>query len=285
VQIRFDILVKRYILVTLKILPKRQRPQGGRKGPGAPSFSMVEMLVVAAIISIMIAIITPAYRSIKEDAQRVQCLSNLRQIGAASALYLSDHNNVFPPAVDYVPWRGAFFPGSVTNLVDCAPQDIQAAFRDYIDPNSPTWVCPVAKRFARKDASSVDPYTLGNFGSPVGWGYKHDITYRWNSLATRDSGSMTNSMTNTRSYPQTLSRLKSPAHAALMWDLRDDLPNYGLPHLHRGKVNCVFVDGHVESVEVAIDGGGVGIADPNTLWQYAGSGMGEGWEGATVPYP
>lgn len=283
-QIRFDILVKRYILLTLNIPDPSRRRKGAAKRPRV-GFSLVEVLVVAAVISILLAIIAPAFRAVKEDAQRVQCLSNLRQIGAASALYLADHNNIFPPAVDYVPWRGAMFPGSVTNLVDQAPQDIQAAFRDYIPADSGVWVCPVARKFARQNAASVDPYTLGNFGTPVGWGYKHDITYRWNSLTTRDSGSMTNSLANMRSFPQPVSRLKLPARAALVWDLRDDLPNFGLPHLHRGKVNCLFVDGHVESVRVAVDGFGVGVAEDHTLWNYVGWAPGQGWEGAVVEYP
>jgi general secretion pathway protein G len=250
---------------------------------GLRSFSLVELLLVAAVVAILTAIAVPAYREVKEDAHRMECLSNLRQIGSAASLYLADHNNVFPPAVDYVPWRGATYPGGVASLVDQAPQDIQAAFSNYISPDSPVWVCKVARRYARADASSIDPYTLGAFGTPSGWGYKHNITYRWNSLTTRDSGSMTNFLSQSRAYPQYASRIKRPAHAALVWDLRDDLPNYGLQHLHRGKVNCLFVDGHVESVPVAIDGFGVGIATEGTLWWYVGWASGQGWEGAESP--
>lgn len=248
-------------------------------------FSLVELMVITSVIFILAAILVPSYQGASEEAKRIKCLSNLRQIGAASTLYLSDHNGIFPPAVDYVPWRGGAYVGGVAALVDQAPQDVQAAFSNYIAPDSTVWVCPVARRFARQDATSSDPYTLGKFGTPSGWGYTHDITYRWNSLTTRDSGSMTNFLSQARSYPQYISRLKLPARAALAWDLRDDLPNYGLPHLHRGKVNCLFVDGHVESVVVAMDGGGNGIATEGTLWCFAGWAPGQGWEGAEVVYP
>lgn len=254
----------------------RSRPKG---------FSLVELLVVGAVVSILLAVAVPAFKDVKESAHRTECLSNLRQIGAASTLYLSDHANVFPPAVDYTPWRGGAFPGGVANLVDRSPHDIQAAFSNYIGVDSRVWVCRVAGKYGRKDAASSDPYTLGNFGTPSGWGYKHDITYRWNSLTTRDSGSMTNYLAEARAFPQYASRLKLPARAALVWDLRDDLPNFGLPQLHRGKVNCLFVDGHVDSVPVAMDGGGNGIATEGTLWWYAGWATGQGWEGAQVPYP
>jgi len=55
--------------------------------------------VVIAIISILVSIMLPALRSAKEIAQTTICLTNLRQIGLAKQMYLTDHNGA------YIPWN------------------------------------------------------------------------------------------------------------------------------------------------------------------------------------
>jgi prepilin-type N-terminal cleavage/methylation domain-containing protein/prepilin-type processing-associated H-X9-DG protein len=50
-------------------------------------FSLIELLVVLGIIAVLIAMLMPALRRAKEDALRVQCANNLRQIGMGLELY------------------------------------------------------------------------------------------------------------------------------------------------------------------------------------------------------
>lgn len=61
------------------------------------AFSLVELLVVVAIIGILIMIILPAIRGTREKARVTQCKSNLRQQYSACMLFAKDHNGDMPP--------------------------------------------------------------------------------------------------------------------------------------------------------------------------------------------
>ena len=55
----------------------------------SPAFTLIELLVVIAIIGIMVAIAVPVFNGVLERAKVTKGLSNLRQIGMATQLYMS----------------------------------------------------------------------------------------------------------------------------------------------------------------------------------------------------
>ncbi len=60
-------------------------------------FTLIELLVVISVIALLIALLLPALSKARDAAQKLQSLSNLRQIGTATYGYLQDHDSRFPP--------------------------------------------------------------------------------------------------------------------------------------------------------------------------------------------
>ena|SRR6185437_2927199 len=64
-------------------------------------FTLLELLVVIAVIAILAALLLPTLGRAKEYGRSTVCLSNLHQIGIALQLYVSDNQNKLPTMSDW----------------------------------------------------------------------------------------------------------------------------------------------------------------------------------------
>jgi prepilin-type N-terminal cleavage/methylation domain-containing protein/prepilin-type processing-associated H-X9-DG protein len=77
-------------------------PRCSRRG-----FTMIELLVVLAVIGLLCALLIPAVQAAREAARRTQCINNLRQLGIAINSYAGD-NNFLPAGFNGQLWQEGF---------------------------------------------------------------------------------------------------------------------------------------------------------------------------------
>jgi prepilin-type N-terminal cleavage/methylation domain-containing protein len=71
---------------------------GARSGQSGSGFTLVELLVVLAVIGVLASLLLPALARSKDQGRNTVCVSQLRQLGIATRLYTEENNNVLPSA-------------------------------------------------------------------------------------------------------------------------------------------------------------------------------------------
>lgn len=215
-----------------------------RDEPLKRAFTMVEILVVVAIIGLLAAILFPAFNRVRASGRRTTCASNLKQIGMAINLYAQD--NRFYPTLDF----NAYSNGNCGAWADKVFPYVKA---------EKIFECPsFAQGLYRSDCPAPDKSDPEN---PISWNGSYDLNIR-DAKYLRDpvtkafNGSYNPlQMTSPTRYTRPSSTILvldgdggyvSPGYQEPPAASAADLPNFGVDAHHEGGANVAFADGHVK---------------------------------------
>lgn len=121
------------------------------------AFTIVELLVVMAVIGLIAALLMPAVQSARESARRAQCQSNLRQLGQAMHNY-EDQKGEFPTL---------FFPDQLLSFIDqpaLASLIAEGKGEEAVKTVVSLYLCPSDTEPQRVGRSAANSYR-GNYSS------------------------------------------------------------------------------------------------------------------------
>lgn len=118
-----------------------------------PAFSLIELLVAVAVMTLLVSILLPSLNSAREAARRTVCLSNMSHVGVSLFAYAADNKETGPAIVR--PMSNNRSPRTLLSVPDASVQLGRLWPRAVSDPR--LFRCPSQRRFEYED----DPRGMG----------------------------------------------------------------------------------------------------------------------------
>ena len=222
------------------------------------AFTLIELLVVIAIVGLLAALLLPALSRAKRLAKQTACLSNLKQIGVAFALYLDEHENRFPDRRDLK----SSLPGGYRPWTSWPPSDPRGGWAALVlqkhGASDSIWSCPAAVISPAGNAVQSAQSLSGASNAPVTryWLWRFDRTNDLNdplmledfwgkseSQAVADLQAANDPVVGVPNGPSDVELVVDPYFPKTIPTVPQELRGRTI---HPGGRNRLFLDGHVE---------------------------------------
>ncbi|OGV57394.1 MAG: hypothetical protein A2X49_01205 [Lentisphaerae bacterium GWF2_52_8] len=211
---------------------------------GGKKFTLIELLMVVAVLSILMALMLPALKSAKETGIAIKCTSNLRQLGTYFNMYSHDNREWLPPNLKVVPWdttgtKLGYWPDFI-NYTYFGKKTSQASWGNIMA--KPFMRCPKNPEYPDVVSTAYMNYGMNSclFNAPVSKMKTSPSTL----YLLLDHGSF-NASANIRtgSYVPGIGALPGVATFAAPTSTTPQYVDF-YKGRHRGTVNMLYLDGH-----------------------------------------
>jgi prepilin-type N-terminal cleavage/methylation domain-containing protein len=218
---------------------KSKKSRGGCRLGHA--FTLVELLVVIAVIGVLASLLLPALARTKDQGRNTVCVSNLRELGVATRVYAGDNNNIMP-AAELLPTSPINPTNPLPRICDVLGPDLGKS--GGTTNSSLVFKCPADAegRFATEGSSYEWNIDLNGHRMDETTSETLQFAFKWaGPVGGGPSGSGGPQTTN-----GTIQLMFPPSTTPLFTDYDDFHPR----SLASGK-NVEFMDGHVTALEVS----------------------------------